>query len=357
MSNSAEDRLVGEVERLVPYLSAGAARAERDGVERAMLDRLAAVGLYGLQGPAWAGGSDAAGATYRRVAELLAGADANTWLVWFQHNPVVRMLAASENTELQQRLPDLCSGRARAGVAFSHLRSSSPTIMARSEGSGWTLSGCQPWCTGWGLIDVILVGAVTDDDQVMLALVPAVDGNGLRATQELSLSAMNGTHTVALELERLTVSPADVVIMMPRPAWTIGDAMRASNVQPSAVGIAQAALDVLRGRAPEQAAVLDFRLTDLRARAYELSDEPPTLDDVAERLSLTARLLLLAVEITSTLVVSLGGSALALSQPAQRWAREATFHLVFAQTADLRQAVLAATGSSAGSRFNEGSRP
>jgi len=338
----AEDLLIGEVERLVGYLATSASRVECEGVERATLDRLAAAGLYGIQGPEWAGGHDVAGATYRRIAELLAGADANTWLVWFQHHPVVRMLAGCENVELQRLLPDLCSGRVRAGVAFSHLRSAAPTITARAAGGGWRLSGRQPWCTGWGLIDVVLVGAVTDDDQVMLALVPT-ERTGLRPTEELSLTAMNGTHTVALELDDLAVAPADVVVLMPRSEWTDGDAMRASNVQPSAVGIALAALDVLRLRAPEQAARLGSRLADLRSRAYVLSDEPPTIDDVPERLQLTARLLLIAVEITSTLVVSLGGSALATSQPAQRWAREATFHLVFAQTVDLREAGLTAT--------------
>ena len=353
MLNSQD--LVAVTEALVPQLAADAGRVEREGVERATLDRLAAGGLYGIQGPASAGGGEASGATYRRVAELLAGADANTWLVWFQHHPVVRMLAASDNTDLQRWLPDLCAGRARARVAFSHLRSEVPTITARADGDGWRLSGRQPWCTGWGLIDLLLVGAVTEDDQVMLALVPAADGGGLRPTEELSLAAMNGTHTVALELDGLAVGPADVVLMAPRPEWTAGDAMRAANVQPSAVGIALAALDALGPRAPEQAAMLGGVLAELRARAYELSDQPPTAEDTAERLSLTARILRLGVEITSTLVVSLGGSALAMSAPAQRWAREATFHLVFAQTASLRTAVLAtASGAGAG---GTGQRP
>lgn len=339
------DRLVEAAEGLVPDLAAAAARVEQDGVERATLDRLAAAGLYGIQGPEWAGGSDASGATYRRVAEMLSGADANTWLVWFQHHPVVRMLAASENDALKARLPDLCAGRVRAGVAFSHLRGSMPSITAHTDGDRWRLSGRQPWCTGWGLIDVILVGAVTDDDQVMLALVPAAPSAALRPTAELRLAAMNGTHTVALELDGLAVAPADVVVLAPRTDWLAGDAMRAANVQPSAVGIALAALGVLRERAPEQAALLGNRLEKLRDRAYELSDQTPTAEDTGERLRLTAGLLLVGVEITSSLIVSLGGSALATSQPAQRWAREATFHLVFAQTSDLRQAVLAATGT------------
>ncbi|MEO5680815.1 MAG: acyl-CoA dehydrogenase family protein [Acidimicrobiales bacterium] len=338
---NGEHPLVTAAESLVGDLAASAGRVEAEGVERATLDRLAEAGLYGIQGPEWAGGSDAPGATYRRVAELLAGADANTWLVWFQHGPVVRMVAASENTELQRLLPDLCAGRARAGVAFSHLRSSSPSITAKDDGDGWRLTGRQPWCTGWGLIDHVLVGAVTDDDQVMLALVPAVAGEAMRPTDELRLSAMNGTHTVALEVDGLEVQPADVAVLAPRADWIAGDAMRATNVQPSAVGIALAALGVLADRAPEPAAALGAELEELRSRAYELSDIPPTADDVEERLRLTAQLLRLGVEITSTLVVSLGGSAMATSQPAQRWAREATFHLVFAQTADLRRAALA----------------
>ena len=339
----SQDRLVEVAEGLVPDLAAAAAQVEREGVQRATLDRLAAAGLYGIHGPEWAGGSEATGATYRRVAELLSGADANTWLVWFQHHPVVRMVAGSENDALKGLLPDLCSGQVRAGVAFSHLRSSTPTITAQTDAGGWTLSGRQPWCTGWGLIDVVLVGAVTDDDQVMLALVPAVESAAMRPTAELSLVAMNGTHTVALELDGLVVTPEQVVLLAPRPEWIAGDAMRAANVQPSAVGIALAALEVLRERAPEQAVLLGTRLNELRERAYELSDLPPTAEDTEERLRLTAGLLLIGVEITSTLVVSLGGSALATSQPAQRWAREATFHLVFAQTSDLRRAVLSTT--------------
>ncbi len=46
------------------------------------------------------------------------------------------------------------------------------------------------------------------------------------------------------------------------------------------------------------------------------------------------------VEVAEGLVADL-----ATSQPAQRWAREATFHLVFAQTSALRRAVLSTTGS------------
>lgn len=161
-----------------------------------------------------------------------------------------------------------------------------------------------------------------------------------------SVSRFGGTHTVGLDFDCVAVAPSDVVMLAPRAEWIAGDAMRAANVQPSAVGIAQAALDALRSRDPEPAALLGSDLDDLRARAYALCDEPPTADDVAERHRLTARILLLGVEITSMLVVSMGGSAMVMSEPAQRWAREATFHLVFAQTSGLRAATLAEVAGS-----------
>ena len=340
--------LVDAARPLAAELAPGAARVEHEGVSRATLDRLAGAGLHGLFGPRWAGGSDAAAAVYREVAEILAGADGNTWLVWFQHHPVVKMLAASPNADLAGRqLPALCSGAAQAGVAFSHLRNPSPTIEATRSNGVWSLRGTQPWCTGWGLIDLVLVGAVTPDDEVLFALVPAAEARGLHATGELPLAAMAGTRTVGLELDGLAVGDDDVVLRVPRGQWAVGDFARSANVQPSAFGIARAALGALAEGQPDVAAPLAQALESVRAHAYRLADEVPTQEAVEERLATAARALLLGVEITSALVASLGGQGMTLASPAQRWAREALFHLVFAQNGGLRAATLESVSSQA----------
>ncbi|MDP9420462.1 MAG: acyl-CoA/acyl-ACP dehydrogenase, partial [Actinomycetota bacterium] len=331
-------------------LAPEAGRVEREGVERATLDRLAAAGLYGLTGPAWAGGGDVPASVYRKVAEWLSGADGNTWLVWFQHHPVVKMLAASPNTDLAGRyLPGLCAGTLQAGVAFSHLRNPSPSVTATAEGDRWRFSGTQPWCTGWGLIDLVLVGAATDEE-VLFALVPAEDGPAVRCAGELSLAAMAGTRTVALALDGLVVEPADLVLRAPRHDWAVADHARSANVQPSVFGIALAALSSLRQTGAAVAGPLGEALHDVRARAYRLADEEPTGPGagVDERLETAAEAILLGVEVTSALVTSLGGKAMVLSHPAQRWAREAMFHLVFAQTGALRSATLAAVAGARG---------
>ncbi len=149
---------------LAAELAADAARLEREGVDRALLERMAAIGLLAVSGPPVLGG--AWPAEQRRVAELLAGASPDAWFVWFQHGPVVRMLKASENSALvARRLPDLCAGRLLGGVAWSTLRTPAPTVRAVRNGAGWSLTGFQPWCTGWGLIDVVLVGALVEADR------------------------------------------------------------------------------------------------------------------------------------------------------------------------------------------------
>ncbi len=322
-------------------LAPDAGRVEREGVERATLDRLATAGLHGLTGPTSAGGSDVPPMVYREVAECLSGADGNTWLVWFQHHPVVKMLAASANAALVERhLPGLCAGTVQAGVAFSHLRNPSPMVTATPEGPGWRFDGTQPWCTGWGLIDVVLVGAATGEE-VLFALVSAHDRPALRSAGELPLAAMAGTRTVALAFDELAVGPDDLVLRMPRADWLAADHVRSASVQPSVFGIAAAAQEALCTTAPDIAVPLGERLEEVRARAYRLADEGPAEATVDQRLSAAAEAILLGVEITSALVTSLGGKAMALSHPAQRWAREAMFHLVFAQTGALRAATLA----------------
>jgi len=98
--------------QLARELAEDAARLEREGVGRPLLDRMAEVGLLAVAGPPDLGG--AWPAEQRRVAELLSGASPDAWFVWFQHGPVVRMLKASDNADLvAKHLPELCAGRTR----------------------------------------------------------------------------------------------------------------------------------------------------------------------------------------------------------------------------------------------------
>ena len=335
-----ESPVVQRAARFAAELAADAARLEREGVDRALLDRLAAAGLLAVSGPPALGG--AWPAEQRRVAELLAGASPDAWFVWFQHGPVVRMLKASENAALVERhLPALCAGRELGGVAWSHLRTATPTAQAARTAGGWSLSGFQPWCTGWGISDVVLVGAlVPETDEVVFGLVRPDASPGLSSAGELRLAAMAGTSTHALRLAEVPLPDEDVVLLTARGPWAQADRALNANVQPSTFGIALAALDLLEPHGPEAAAVLRERVLEVRAQAYRLLDEVEAGEALDERLALRAQALLLGVECCTALLTSRGGQGMDLDEPAQRLLRAAAFQVVHSQAAHVRTATL-----------------
>ena len=332
-------RAAAEVAR---EFTSDAARLEREGVDRAVTDRLARAGLLAIAGPPELGG--AWPAEQRRVAELLAGASPDAWFVWFQHGPVVKMLKASDNADLKAKhLPELCAGRELGGVAYSHLRTPKPSVFATRVDGGWSLSGLQPWCTGWGLTDVVLVGAlVVETDQVVFGLVPARDRPEMTSAGELTLAAMGGTRTHALRFNALLLPDTDVVLLTDRGPWAQVDAANNTNVQPSTFGIALAALEHLTEREPDIAMQLRPRLLELRMRAYRLIDEADPAEQLERRLALRAESLLLAISCCTALLAARGGQGMDLGEPAQLLLRAAAFQLVHSQAAHIRAATLEA---------------
>ena len=319
---------------LLQWIRDNATRMDREVVTRADTDRLAAEGLYALTGPPELGGKSVD--VQRTTAASLAGASPDLWFVWFQHGPVVRMLAASDAPVRSLLLPDLCSGRVQAGVAFSHLRSGPPTVRAVRARDGWRLDGTQPWCTGWGLADVFLVGAhATDTGEALLGIVSAAR---LASAGALDLMTMRGTSTHALRLDGVALDDTDVVVRRDFEEWRVADRIGNSNVQPSTFGIADAALDVTD---PDVATELRHQVAALRIEAYALLDEQPADVAVERRLQLRAQALVLAMTCATAAVTSRGGRAMSTVDPAQRLLRAAAFQLVHAQAPHVRQATLA----------------
>jgi len=325
---------------LAAELAAEAERLEQEGVTRADVQRLAGAGLLAASGPEELGGLPTA--QQRELAELLAGASPDAWFVWFQHGPVVRMLARSENHALVERyLADLCAGRLQGGVAYSHLRTAKPSVFAERADGGWRFTGTQPWCTGWPLVDLVLAGALDrEGDQVVFAIVPAGDRPELHSTGELGLASMGGTSTHGLAFEGLLVPDEQVAVVRDRAEFAAYDTALNANVQPSTYGIALAALDLLAERAPEAADRLRERALASRAQAYRLLDEVPGDEQLDQRLAVRAQALLLAMECCTALLAARGGQGMGLGDPAQRLLRAAAFQLVHSQAAHVRAATL-----------------
>lgn len=347
----AGDRYVQAARRLAGQLLAPAAeRVDREGVPRSHLEALAAAGLLGLRGPVDYGGADVAAPVAREVTELLAGADGSTWFVAAQHQTPLLAVAASPNDATRKRwLRSLCRGQTLAGVAVSHLRRvDRPPVRATAVERGWRLDGQVFWMTSWGLADVVLLGAQTPDRRFLLALLPARRQPGLTDTGPLPLAAMGGTGTTQLRLTELLVRPEQVVDIVAASEWLAGDAERTANATPAVFGLLRAVLDRLHEVAAHRSDEAGLRAADrlsgeaarLRAAVYRLLDDVPAGERLADRRAHRAHAGELAVRAAATLVAAGGGAAMSLADPAQRYAREALFHLIQAQTAPVRTATL-----------------
>lgn len=327
-----------------------AAAVDAGTVSRATLDALAATGLYGCAV------GDVPAAEVREATEVLAGADAATWFVTAQHHLVARSVAHAR-TPVRDRIgPDLAAGRLIAGQAFSQLRRAGPpTLRATRVRAGWWFDGTVPWYTGWGLNDVCLLAGRTGGapDEAVFAVVPAVPGPRLTASEPLRLLAMTATRTVALTVDGMTVPDDDVVRVVPIDRWSAADARRTPNVNPAVLGVARASLAGLATADQTRVtglagAVTAFtaRLDAVRSAAYRLLDEAPDDEALDERLTLRVAATRLALEVTAAEVAAAAGAAMTAGHPAQRHAREALFLSVQAQTPPVRAATVSALAGS-----------
>lgn len=345
------------VELLEPH--AAAADDPARGVRRDHTRALAEAGLLSVRIPEAEGGLGADAVTDVEVTEVLAGACAATWFVVNQHRTPQMLarggVAGLDPTHFAPRdagpkhRAALSSAEEQAGLAIAHLRRTGPPVVrAEADGAGWRLHGRADWCTGWGLVDHVMIAATAPGDRYLFTLLPARESAGLRAGDPLPLAVMGGTRTVALEIDGLAVGPDAVLGVADGPAYRELDAARTANPTAATTGLlrrvlrALAALD--RPGAAELAATLSDRAEDLRAEALALLTEVPLRERIPERLALRGELGALTVRAANALVAARSGAAMLLDSPEQRWAREASFHLVQAQTAPVRAAQLAALG-------------
>lgn len=323
-----------------------ASRFETDGVARTDVDVLADAGVLsaGLV-PGWTS------ANVREVQEQLAAASGALWFVLTQHRSPATAARTTSNALLGRRWADsLAEGRALGAVAFAHLRRPGPpSVTATREGSGWRIDGRLDWITSWGLADVLLLMAETPDGDVVQALLPASERDGLHITGELGLAAMQGTSTVGAVLEGLRIDEGEVAHVLPKSQWLAEDAHRTANAPPALFGLTRVVLNALTAAADRRMSVEGARaaqhwvgeLRRMRSRAYELVDDVDAAEALDERRQLRAGITRLAQDATSALIAVQGGRAMLTSSPEQRWAREALFALVQAQTHATREALLA----------------
>lgn len=322
-----------------------AVEVDRTGVGADRIAGLANAGLLNHLAPAEFGGAETDTATDRQIAETLAGACPNTWLVWTQHAPQVGRLAAlyRDGVDLPDTAYEILRGERIAGAALSDVRRYPDRyIRATRVRGGWRLDGTVSWVSGWGISTVLTVAAVDPGTEtVVTALVPV--GEGFRPAQ-LQLAALNGSRTYRVGLEGVVVADDNVLSREPMEQWRRRDTGVATDAKPHHFGVAAAVLDELEREDDPLAGDIAGQwrpvIASLREEAYALTDASDAADRVSERLGLKVAATEALTTLTGALLTARAGHGLGLDDTAQLYARTALFIRVQGQNAAVRRAQL-----------------
>lgn len=279
--------------------------------------------------------------------QRLAGACLTTCFLLSQRDSACRRLRDSGHEALcRELLPPLASGQRFATVGLAQLTTSRqhvrPVLTARLENGGVRLDGIMPWVTGAPQADHFLTGVVLDDGRQMLLVVPR-DAAGMSVGPPMELMALQGSLTgevrcrdVRLESRWILAGPAERVLAGGRGAGGL-------ETSGLALGLAKSAIGYLQKEAQTR--------TEWQARATACAESWQALQEQLRRLAregadahaasnLRAKVNALVLRATQFALAAAKGSGFVRSHPAQRWARQAMFFLVWSCPAPALDATL-----------------
>ena len=283
-------------------------------------------------------------ARYARVAE----GSMTAAFIQSQHDAGVRRLVASQDRPVAARWLDaIAEGRAFATVGLSQLTTSKrhgdqAVRAGERPGGRFLIDGLIPWVTAAERADVLVIGALTDDGRQLLVALPA-DRAGVTVQPSFRLAALQASCTAEITCERVEVT-ADEILLGPAPNVMANPAASGTGgLETSALALGQAfaaiqALDA-SGRdnlvEPAEALRVEWQILwrNLLATATE---QPGAPTSAAIRGQANA----LVLRTTQAYLTARKGSGFLLDDPAQRWARQALFFLVWSCPSPVANAAL-----------------
>lgn len=280
--------------------------------------------------------------------QRLAGVCLTTCFLLSQRDSACRRLRDSGNERLcRELLPALASGQRFATVGIAQLTTSRqhvrPVLLAQLDDDGVRLDGVMPWVTGAPQADHFITGVVLEDGRQMLLVVPR-DAAGMSVGPPMELMALQGSLTaevrcqdVRLDRKWILAEPAERVLASGRGAGGL-------ETSGLALGLAKSAIAYLQKEASKR--------PEWQARATTCSESWDVLQGQLRRLAregadaqaasnLRAKVNALVLRATQFALAASKGSGFLRSHPAQRWARQALFFLVWSCPAPALEATLA----------------
>lgn len=312
-------------------------------------EALRAAGVLGWSIPSAYGGEERSNASLLEGYARLASACLTTTFILSQREAAVRRIIDHGTAELQRELlrPLACGGHF-ATVGLSQLTTSrqhtQPALTARLTDRALILDGTIPWVTGAAPAEYVIIGATLEDGRQVLAVLPPTV-RGVTVAAPLDLMALQGSLTAEIrcaqvELERrwLLAGPAARVMA--------GGRGGTGGLETSclALGLSAAAIDYLQAEAAARSELEPTaeRLEQTRRALWqELLELAQTGSSADMAAPLRARANTLVLGATQAALTASKGSGFLKNHPAQRWARQALFFLVWSCPRPAAEATLA----------------
>lgn len=304
-------------------------------------------GVLGNSIPRGYGGNDLDPVGLQRHMESIASSCLTTAFILSQREAAIRNLLKAPEHLKQRYLHKLASGEQFLTVGLSQLTTSrqhqGPALRATPLPDGaYQLNGEIPWVTGADHADAIVAGATLADGSQLLVVIPA---DGLQGMIEppLPLSALAGSRTSLIRCRNVMVKPEDVLIA---PTQNVLGKSGGGGLDTSclAIGLSAAAIDFMTKEATSRsdlapiATRFSIRLESCRSRLHQLAESPGTPE---ETLALREDCTKLVLRATQASLMVAKGIGFVTPHPVQRWARQATFFLVWSCPRPVAEGVLA----------------
>jgi alkylation response protein AidB-like acyl-CoA dehydrogenase len=328
-------------------LAAGADAADRSpDWPAASWDALRSAGVVAWSVPPEYGGAGLGPVELLRGSEAIASACLTTALILSQREAAVRHLLRGPADLKARYLPGLAAGTTFLTVGLSQLTTSrqhhGPALRATpAADGGFVLDGDVPWVTGAGHAAAIVAGATLPDATQVLVVLPT-DQVGVTVGPPMPLAALAGSRTCPVQCDGVAVGRE---LVLAGPSEHVVGKVGGGGLETSclALGLASAAVAHLRHEAAVRTSLtpvaerFDASTAAARERLHSLAT---TLDSDAA-LALRVECTRLALRTAQAGLLAAKGTGFVVPHPAQRWARQALFFLVWSCPRPVADGVLA----------------
>jgi alkylation response protein AidB-like acyl-CoA dehydrogenase len=265
--------------------------------------------------------------------EVIASCCLTTSFILSQREASIRQLRKGPEPLQRAFLPKLATGQCFSTVGISHLTTSrqhqAPAVRVRAVAGGYRWTGEIPWVTGGDQADFLVAGGTLEDGRQVLAVIPT-DRPGFSVHAPMRLASLVGSRTSAVALDDVAIEE-DLIIVGPmeKALGTVGGGgLDTSNL---GLGLARSAILFMADEARRRPAIMkvlepleqQYQLARQRLREEGSSTDPSLIYNLRVDASL------LALRATQAALLIAKGAGFVVPHPAQRWARQAHFFLVW----------------------------